>query len=143
MVVFHLWLQDQLALRGMKQNELARRMGRDPALISKIVNGLTQPKEVLCKALAEALELPYEEVFRAAGLIEDKPVDQVDQILEEIILQLGHCNVIEKADILAYIRMRRKFDESLSDTNSGISKYFDQIRNGETVNVPIKDNRMP
>ncbi|HEX2951375.1 MAG TPA: helix-turn-helix transcriptional regulator [Armatimonadota bacterium] len=63
------WLQDQLTQRGWDQAELARRGNISPAQVTRIMSGERRAGPDACRAIARALQLPPEEVFRQAGLL--------------------------------------------------------------------------
>jgi transcriptional regulator with XRE-family HTH domain len=63
------WLRNELEIRQWKQADLARRSNLDTAVISNLINERRGPGEDTCSAIAHALGLPPETVFRAAGLL--------------------------------------------------------------------------
>lgn len=58
-----------LAVRGIKQVELALRIGIDPALLSRIVNGRRNADPVLRTRLAEALQVDEAWLFSTIARI--------------------------------------------------------------------------
>ncbi len=48
---------------GLKQIELARKLGIGEALCSKIINGWVNPKDELKKSISKILGKPIEELF--------------------------------------------------------------------------------
>jgi transcriptional regulator with XRE-family HTH domain len=62
------WLNRELAERGWSDNQLARHAGISHSVISRARGG-SPPKWEACEALAQALQLPPELVFRKAGLL--------------------------------------------------------------------------
>lgn len=75
MVTFPEWLQAQIDARGWDQAELARRSRTTTATISRLLSGSRNPGTDICKLIADALRLPVDEVFVAAGLLPSKPED--------------------------------------------------------------------
>jgi transcriptional regulator with XRE-family HTH domain len=63
------WLREELKDRGMSQKDLAVRSGITPAQISRIISGSRGAGEESLSAIARALKLPLETVFRAAGIL--------------------------------------------------------------------------
>ena len=61
----------------MTPAELARASGKAAAVISRVLNGERKPAPDTLEAIASALKLPPETVFRAAGLLPSKPEDEV------------------------------------------------------------------
>lgn len=80
---FSEWLRKQLKDKRWRQADLARAANLDPAVISNLVNEIRGPGEDTCTAIARALDLPPETVFRAAGLL--PPVATPRGLYEEII----------------------------------------------------------
>ncbi len=70
---FITWLETELAQRGWSDHQLARHAGISHSVISKARSGLP-PKWEACEAIANALKLPPEQVFRQAGLL--APVEE-------------------------------------------------------------------
>lgn len=66
MAEFSKWLRRKMEERDISQAELARRSGVSPSQVSKIYNGTSFLSVDACSAIARALELPPELVFRAA-----------------------------------------------------------------------------
>lgn len=76
---FIAWLDKELEARGWSDHQLSRRAGLSHSVISKARSG-TAPKWEACEALAGALQMPAEQVFRAAGLL---PIETEDGIFFE------------------------------------------------------------
>ncbi len=81
--MFTAWLREELEKREWSQNELARRAGLTSASVSYVLNELRGPGPEFCQAIAQALRLPEEFVFRQAGLLAPVPPDaQVGPLVE-------------------------------------------------------------
>jgi transcriptional regulator with XRE-family HTH domain len=65
---FSKWLNTELQKRDWKQADLIRLTGLDSSTISNIFNEKRNVGPEACTAIAHALRLPPEQVFRAAGL---------------------------------------------------------------------------
>jgi len=80
---FQDWLVEQLNLKGWNQAKLASRAGVTRTAISDIISGRRNAGSELCTAIAHALNLPPEEVFRAAGLLPPAPAhtEQTQELL--------------------------------------------------------------
>ena len=63
------WLKHELKLRGWSMREMARRTGVSHTAIINLVNGRTNPSAQFCLQIAEALQMPPEEIYRSAGLL--------------------------------------------------------------------------
>ncbi len=83
MSAFAEWLDDQLDLRSWSYNELARQAGVSSAGVSQVMTGRQNPGVGFCKAVAAALKVPADKVFRLAGLLPEAPErdERVDEIL--------------------------------------------------------------
>jgi len=64
------WLSQEIRIRKWTQAELADRAGVTRGAVSHIFSGTRQPGIDMLKAVAHALNLSTEEVFRAAGVLE-------------------------------------------------------------------------
>ncbi|MHC4413633.1 MAG: helix-turn-helix transcriptional regulator [Planctomycetota bacterium] len=67
------WLQGELDKREWSQADLARKAGFSRAAISLVISQDRKPGPDFCRAIAKALELPEEHVFRKASLLSPKP----------------------------------------------------------------------
>lgn len=107
--LFGTWLKIQLDEKGISQAELARRIQMQPSQVSHIISGErgTTPEGYL--AIARALSLPPEIIYRAAGLLPPKP--ETDEQVEEIMHEATQLNEAEREELLAYIRMKRNLRE--------------------------------
>ena len=64
------WLNSELEQRGWNQSKLAQRAGLGRGTISNVINNVRKPGPEICKAIAKALSVPEEVVFREAGILE-------------------------------------------------------------------------
>jgi transcriptional regulator with XRE-family HTH domain len=62
------WLINALETSGWSQRELARRSGTSHSTISDVIAEKRQPTWDFCAAIARAMRVPEDEVFRLAGL---------------------------------------------------------------------------
>ncbi|MGC1374647.1 MAG: helix-turn-helix transcriptional regulator, partial [Anaerolineales bacterium] len=69
------WLRKELEERGWSQAELARQSKLSPAQITRLLNGERGIGETGLNAIARALRLPPETVFRAAGMLPNRATD--------------------------------------------------------------------
>ena len=66
------WLSEKLAERNLKPADITRATGLDSGVLSNIINNKRQQPSVdSCRAIAHALEIPLEEVYRAAGILDE------------------------------------------------------------------------
>ena len=75
------WLDKQREKQGWTRAKLARMAGVSPTIIYLIAKGKREPGSLLCNGLAKALNLPREEVYRAAGLLQTttRPGEEVER----------------------------------------------------------------
>lgn len=66
---FGAWLKEQAAARNITLAETARRAGLSKSTLTLAMYG-HRPRVQTCRALADALGLPVEQVLRAAGHLE-------------------------------------------------------------------------
>ncbi len=66
---FSEWLQAEMSKRGWSQSDLARFAELNRAVINKLLNGKSNPQPSTLGAIARALKIPIETVYRAAGLL--------------------------------------------------------------------------
>ncbi len=85
----------------LTQADLSRLSGISPAQISRLLNGLSKPGPDACLALAHALHLSPETVFRAAGILPPKPTQ--DETSEIINYQLSRLPRRVREQIAEYV----------------------------------------
>jgi transcriptional regulator with XRE-family HTH domain len=86
---FPQWLQDEMDKRGWTQADLHRASGLRRGTISGVLNELRNPGFEFCEAIARALGLPADVVFRQAGLLPPAPkADPVTELGIHLLQQL-------------------------------------------------------
>jgi transcriptional regulator with XRE-family HTH domain len=73
------WLLSELKSRNMSQSDLAHLAGLGRGTISNIMTGTRNVGQDTLTAIARALHLPTETVFRAAGLLPPIPPDDAQR----------------------------------------------------------------
>lgn len=99
---FRDWLLNELKKRGWSQSELAKRAGLAPSTISNILNANKGLGEVSLSAIAKALNVPTEIVFRAAGFLPKAHI--MTEQKEEILYLFDKLSEQEKKDAIRYLR---------------------------------------
>lgn len=79
---FGAWLLNELEERNMTQSELARLAGLSRGTLSNLISGTRGRGPDSIEAIARALKLPPDQVFRVAGLL--PPKRDVDEETEEL-----------------------------------------------------------
>jgi transcriptional regulator with XRE-family HTH domain len=97
------WLNRELSSRGWSDNQLARQAGISHSVISRARSGHL-PKWEACEALAVALGLPAELVFRKAGLL---PLETGDDLhLDEWKYVLARLTEKDRCELLRIARIK-------------------------------------
>ena len=99
---FSNWLQAELDERGMTPAELSRAAGIGKGSLSDIFSGRRKVGTEMATAIADALRLPQEQVFRAAGLL--RPKKNATATVEKIVHEVDDMSEEEQKEYLAYIR---------------------------------------
>lgn len=102
---FSRWLHDQLESREWKPADLARCAAIDKAVVSRILSGVRNPGPDTCVAIAHALEIPEEEVFRQAGYLSRRSAEPHG--LAELMQIYTNSPEEDQLDLLEYARFRR------------------------------------
>lgn len=98
------WLNSELNERRWTQSDLARAAGLGRGTVSNIVINLRKPGPEFCQAIAHALELPEEFVFRKAGLL-STPAGY-DETYEEWRAVLHELTENNRDELLHFARLR-------------------------------------
>jgi len=101
---FNEWLLQELKARDWTQADLARQAGVSRSAISDIMSSRRKIGIDVANSLADALHIPADQVFRAAGILpaEKKLNPRIAQIVEE----LEGTSPEEQQEFLSYIRWR-------------------------------------
>jgi transcriptional regulator with XRE-family HTH domain len=100
---FVFWLDKQLSDRNWSDHRLARKAGISHSVISKARKGIP-PKWDACAAIAVALDLPPEVVFRHAGLLPPLPPTQGE--IEEWRYLLAQLSAKDRYELLQIARLK-------------------------------------
>jgi len=103
-IEFSDWLQRKLDERKWSYADLARNSRISPAQITRLMSGERGIGPKTCKAIARALRIPPETVFRQAGLL--PPANKLDAKRELILFLADQLPDEEYEDLVAYINMR-------------------------------------
>lgn len=104
---FRNWLKDRLQERHWSQVDLAKASGLNKQSIHYyLTKSVKAPHAHVLAKIAYALELPVEEVYRAAGFLPRPP--EIDETIEEILYELEDVSEQGRQEVLAFIRMEKK-----------------------------------
>lgn len=101
------WLDAQEERRGWTDNKLAVNAGISPSVITRARQGIL-PQWEACKAIASALQIPPEEVFRRAGLLSPKPAQDERRSRFEAMLDMLPDDDVDELYDFARMKLERK-----------------------------------
>ena len=100
---FEDWLSAQMKQRSWSQAQLARESGVSRQTISYWFSGKSKkPDQESLQKIADALGLPVEEVYRAAGILPG--VSNKEKLAQQILKELEDLPEEEQEGIVDYIR---------------------------------------
>jgi transcriptional regulator with XRE-family HTH domain len=103
------WLQNEMNLREWSQSDIARKSGLSTGQISRLLNGTRGPGLETCQAIANAFNLPQEQVMQNAGLL-STPEEQ-SEIITTTLYNLGFLPIEDQEEILEIIKLKRTINE--------------------------------
>ncbi len=108
------WLEKEIEKRGWSMSELARRSNVSRPAISRVVSGERGAGSALCRAIAQAFDMPEEKVFRIAGLLSELPAPDEDFTFAQVYDMMKHLTPEERVEVMEYVewRYRRQQRES-------------------------------
>lgn len=98
------WLREQMKIRDWSQADLARASHISPTQIARILSRERNVGNDAIIAIARALQLPPEQVYRAAGIL--PPAPEINELIEQIIHETQTLPENDQQEILAFIRMK-------------------------------------
>lgn len=97
----------ELEARGMSRADLARITGFNKGTISNVLNDRRNPGVDFVLAVARALGVKPEDLYRRAGLLPPKPAAvDLPPDLDEVIDLLKRLPATEREEVLMYTRFR-------------------------------------
>lgn len=99
---FPTWLNGELKKRGWSQRELARRAKISSGTISNLISGMRGRGIDSLTSIAEAFEMPPEEIFRIAGVFSSAPSDT--EYHEQLNHIIEHLPITEKNMLMEYAK---------------------------------------
>ena len=109
METFSEWLLEEMGRQKMSQQSLAQKSGITPAQVSRVISGQRGLGEKSLIAIARALKLPPETVFRAAGILpqqteENELIQRITHLTKELPKQ-------EQEGVFEFVKMRHRLVE--------------------------------
>lgn len=117
-ISFANWLEGEMRKAELSQAELARAAGVTRSAINGILTGRRGPGSDLCRAIARALGIPEEAVFRVAGILQSKA--DLDEDTEELLYLYDRLPVEAKNQVVDFTRFL--VERKDSDTNGQAKK---------------------
>lgn len=102
---FSEWLWGKLEERNWQAADLARVANISKSSLSNILNNNRSPGPDVCNAVAQALGIPPEEVFREAGLLPPLPTGDKSAV-QELLELVKNMPSEDQQEILDYARYR-------------------------------------
>lgn len=101
---FVVWLEDILITKNLTASELAKRAHIDKGIISRVLNRERKPSTETLAAIANALKIPTEEVFRKAGILPEKP--EIDPLMEDLLYTLSRLPQEDQDELLELAKFK-------------------------------------
>jgi transcriptional regulator with XRE-family HTH domain len=115
----------------MKPSDLARRAGVDNSVISNILNERRNVGPEVARAIAAALDLPEEAVFRQAGLLSPEEVHEETPTFLEMTWVFWHSTPEEREEMVRVARALYESNKARKEAERRRNKR-DDPRPGET-----------
>lgn len=111
---FSLWLEGELNRRNWRPADLARAAGLPQATVGNILNGNREVGAKVAAAIAQALDIPADIVFRRAGLLPSQSGPMADPSFQEIADIMRNMNEDERREVVEYAlwRYQRRIGEN-------------------------------
>ena len=100
------WLREKMEEKGMIAAALARKSGVSEGQISRLLSGNRGVSELSLRAIAKALGIPPEEVFRKAGFL--PPVPPHTEQHQQLTYLFDQMDTEKRADLLFYAEVLLK-----------------------------------
>ena len=113
---FDEWLANRIKEMGINQAEFARRAGVTRSGLGAILHGRRGPGVVMMTGISKALNIPVEDVMRAAGLSPSKkakPDDPITKMINHLLPQLPRRDQEDILEMIEFkVKKREKNNES-------------------------------
>ena len=103
------WLQGELDARHWTRSDLARAGDINPTTLTNIYSGRRNAGASVLRRISKGLDVPEEVVFHAYGMLES--YENTDDIITEVMHEMGGFVITDKEEIREYIRMKRRIAE--------------------------------
>jgi transcriptional regulator with XRE-family HTH domain len=99
------WLLSELDRRNMSQSDLARAADLAPGTVSNIINGRRGRSDRSLSAIAKALKIPTEIIFRKSGILPASKMDNKDPDIDLIMSHVKDLDQHDRDAVLEFIHM--------------------------------------
>jgi transcriptional regulator with XRE-family HTH domain len=124
MVNFSVWLDQELSSRSWTRADLAQKAQISQSTLSLIYNESRKAGPDVCRSIADALKIPPEEVFRAAGLLPPTPkVDVVSERANHLLQMLKKPTSKQRAVDYLELLIRQEAREENEHENAAPKNY--------------------
>ena len=109
MDAFGIWIVEQMEARGWRTGELARAMGANKVVVSRIIHGGRGIGMKTARAMAKAFDMPMQEIFQHSGILPPPP--KLTRLGDRVMTVVAGMTPSEIEDLLEYaalIKRRRK-----------------------------------
>jgi transcriptional regulator with XRE-family HTH domain len=103
-IEFSEWLEAELQERGWNAQDLARTAGIHPSHLYRVLNRERNPGPDVCVAIAAALRLPPDLVFRQAGILPDAPISEPSTETRQMMALFNQLSDDDQRSILVMLR---------------------------------------
>lgn len=94
MEAFVSWLNTELDRRGWPRSEAARRGRVSESMWSKVISGYAKPGLDFCRGVSLAFEVPLEDVFRHAGILDPKTQTRAVRSRTRVVYEVNEDQVV-------------------------------------------------
>lgn len=104
------WVLIEMDHRGWNRRELSIRMDISATQVTRVLNREQLPGIDFLNGVARAFGLPTDVVFRRAGILPEDLKDP-DDIIREVLYELGLAPKNDREEILEFSKMKRMIRE--------------------------------
>ena len=113
---FGIWLRKKIKETGKTQAEVSSLIGVEQPQLSRILSGERGASIQVLKALARVLNIPDEQVFAKAGVMDEKP--ERNQKIDQITHLLYSLNEENLEELLRIVKIKQELEEKQKGKSS-------------------------